>query len=90
MAKPVDFAESNFNLLPAQGDEGRVGELRAYRDLRPEQPQLVSCWELSDEEIIQIINTKRVWVYVLGMRHPPIYVGGTQPHFPEKPADPAA
>lgn len=31
-----------------------------------------SCWELSDEEIQIITSTKRVYLVVLGVTHPPL------------------
>lgn len=32
---------------------------------------LVSCWELSDLELLEIVNTKRVWLSVNVGRSPP-------------------
>lgn len=37
-------------------------------------PGIETCWELSDEEIKEIVKNKRVFVYMLGETVPPMFV----------------
>lgn len=103
MAKHVNFKESNALLRadPGEGDEVdaatnevvrdgvRIGDLDVYKD----DKQIASCWQLSAEELMEVMRTGRVYVFVLGNRHPPIYVGTTlfaqeeEPEGPEKGPD---
>ena len=77
MASPVEFPERNFiwRGWPADGDRPEVADLPAYRS----EAQTISCWELSDEEVEEIVRTRRVWIGVLGSGHPPVYATGTSP-----------
>ena len=69
MGEPVGFTGSNVTLAPAPGDEERVRTMPARYD--PATGCLVSCWELSDLELLEIVNTKRVWLSVNVGRSPP-------------------
>lgn len=98
MAKHVCFEESNLLLraAPGPGDTVdsktnevisngvRIGDLHVYKD----DDQTVSCWQLTAEEMLEVIRTGRVFVFVLGDLHPPIYVS---PHLtqPAPVAEPA-
>ena len=72
MAKFADFPESNVLM---KGDGDQIGDLKVYTD----NTQFVSCWELSSDEIQTILETGKVWLYILGDRHPPVYVTGLSP-----------
>jgi hypothetical protein len=85
MAQFSDFPQSNTVLKPAAGTEDRVGELPAFKD----DYQFVSSWVLSPAEIEEVLRTGRVWVFVLGVKHPPIHVSGTDPFAVAPPAPPA-
>jgi hypothetical protein len=37
-------------------------------------PTLISCWELSDEEMEVIKKTRRVWLRILAVHTPPVNV----------------
>jgi hypothetical protein len=96
MAKHVCFEESNFLLraAPSPGDTVdsktnevisngiRIGDLHVYKD----NEQTVSCWQLTAEEMLEVVRTGRVYVFVLGDLHPPIYVSATLMQKPEEPA----
>ena len=40
----------------------------------------VSCWELDENDIKDILENKRIWLGVLGKGHPPVYLTTTEPH----------
>lgn len=69
MAKPVYFPQANFTLLGPAGTD--VLDLHCYRG----QGNFVSCWELSDDELEEVIKTRRIFVGVQGAQTaPPIWV----------------
>lgn len=55
---PVEFREQNY--VYGENQEG-VLPLPVLRD---QEGQVVSCWELSEEELQEIIRTKKLWVCV--------------------------
>ncbi|MER8615995.1 hypothetical protein NKG99_03940 [Mesorhizobium sp. M1409] len=71
MAYGVDFPQSNQFLGPPPGAEN-VSGLRTFTNGHCS----VSCWQLSDEEIDEIVSTRRVFISVLsGKTQPPVFVG---------------
>ncbi|WP_138751865.1 hypothetical protein [Paenibacillus sinopodophylli] len=66
--KPVQTDTAN-RVMKGSGD---VQDLPITRIEYEDGVGLESCWELSDEEIQQIIETKRIHILVLGNWHPPI------------------
>lgn len=78
MAKPVNFTESDSVLGPPEGMADSVVPLPVHRS----RAGFMSCWELTDREIEEIIETRRVWLHVMG-QHPPVYVSGHDPFNPE-------
>lgn len=75
MAKAINFKEENF-ILKGKGCEDLP--VLAASDKR-----LVSCWELSDEELEEVKKTKKIWLIVHGM-HPPVSITGTEPFVKEE------
>lgn len=79
MAKPVDFPQSNLNLVgtPEDTAAGNVVGLPAYRyhDLDG-QSHVISCWELDEEEKAEVARTGKVWFTCWGQTHAPIYISG--------------
>lgn len=98
MAKHVCFQESNLLLraVPGPGDTVdsrtnevisngvRISDLHVYKD----DDQIVSCWQLSAEEMLEVVRTGRIFVFVLGNLHPPIFVSPNLMQQPEAPAEP--
>ncbi|ESY89038.1 hypothetical protein X739_00645 [Mesorhizobium sp. LNHC220B00] len=71
MAYGVDFPQSNQFLGPPSGVEN-VSGLRTFTNGHCS----VSCWQLSDEEVDEIVSTRRVFISVLsGKTQPPVFVG---------------
>ena len=77
MANPTEFSQFNVRWA-GQGD---VGDLPAFRD--PETTENISCWELSAEEIVEVLSTGKVWLHVWGS-HPPVFVSGKTPFVTEE------
>lgn len=90
MADHVSFpqATSILRALPQEGDvvdkaaqsvtraDGTViSDLVAYRDAR----QTVSCWQLTAEELVEVMQTGQVFLCVLGDQHPPVAILGHNP-----------
>ena len=70
MATPIYFAEVDVLIAPPMGD-GLVPALA--RD-----GQLVSCWRLSHEELLEIVDKGVVWLSVSGAdrTQPAVIVSG--------------
>lgn len=72
MAEPVDFTGTNLVLNPPAGEEDRVGGMRAFTNGNV----VVSCWQLTPEEIEFVMRTGRIFVgQWSGQTIFPTYVG---------------
>lgn len=38
------------------------------------QDEVETCWELTDEEIEQVIRDKKIYLYIMGTAVPPLYM----------------
>lgn len=77
--KPVPFEEQNI-VYVAPG----CGDLPAFQDGR----QIITCWEISDEQLQVLSDTKRIYLWVTGAAQPPVSVCVDYPfpdtsHWPE-------
>jgi hypothetical protein len=71
MSNPVDFPQANLTLNAPDGRHETVQPLRAFHY----SGQYISCWELTDAELEEVVRTRRVFINVLGGNsQPPIYV----------------
>ena len=71
MSIPVAFPGSNAVLGPPPGSEN-IEPLPIFRN----GTCCVSAWELTEEELAEIVKTKRVFLSVFfGNTQPPVYVG---------------
>jgi hypothetical protein len=74
MGTPVKFAGYNVNLQTPLNSEN-IAVIPVFNN----SICTVSCWELSDEELAEIIKSKRVYLTVLfGKTSPPVYVGSEE------------
>ena len=71
MAEPLKFDQVNA-LWYGEGD---IAPLPVHQT---EDGENISCWELSAEEQIAVLETGRVWLRVWG-QHPAVYVDGVAP-----------
>ena len=60
--KPVNFKEANIVLAK---DQPEYQPLPAHRDPDASEANdiVTTCWELSDEEMQQVIRTRKIWVH---------------------------
>lgn len=75
MARGIAFPESTSILGAPDGMDEEVYGLPVYRDGQV----TVSCWKLTEEEIVEIIRTGCVWLNVMGSNQPPLCVTGNYP-----------
>lgn len=65
--EPVNFPESN-QVMKAPPDMKECSDLHVFTT---EDGRCISCWELTGAELMQILQTKKIWLHV--------YMGGAQP-----------
>ena len=70
--KPVDFEDKNMT-LSAPG----CGALPA---LQTKDNCIVTCWEMSEEDKEEFAKTGRIWLSVIGLKHPPVCMSVEQPY----------
>jgi hypothetical protein len=77
---PTAFPEANVVLTkPESMTDEECGPLPVYRG----GGECISCWELTGEEIMRILETKKIWVRVLsGNSQPPIALELENPFLP--------
>jgi len=83
MAVGIDFPEANTTLgapTPEDAAAGTVYGLRVcqFRDLDG-NPNVASCWKLSEEELKQIAETGVVWFSCWGKTHAPMMISAEKP-----------
>lgn len=84
---PTSFNESNHSLSPPLGmTEDQCESLATFQN----GELVVSCWKPTEEELQEIIRTKRVWLIIWGRTMPPAYVGGISPFPSESPVEQVA
>lgn len=78
--KPTDFNESNTVLNKPDGmTDEECGALPVFRDGK----QCISCWELSDDDLININQNRKVYLGILsGATQPPVYLTTESPFEP--------
>ena len=62
----TDYANVVFT---AEGCKDLPGTLAVNEDGPPE---VETCWELSEEELAQVIQTRRIFLYTMGRSVPPM------------------
>lgn len=78
MADAIAFPQKNFTWDPPAGSP-KIQSLHVHLSERPDGGvQSVSCWRLSPDEMMEVLRTGVVWLYVLG-QHTPVCVVGTSP-----------
>lgn len=72
--RSIDFKESNFTYQPPKGmTVEQCIPLPVCRGTTTEnEPVVISCWELSPEELEQINREGKVWLLVTGTGQPPV------------------
>lgn len=72
MANPSpDFENVTPNIV-LRGDENQgVKDLLVHRN----HIGFISCWKLGEEELEEVKRTGKIYLLVVGNRHPPVAVG---------------
>ena len=85
--KAVKFPEANKVLVhPKSMTEEECRDLHV---LQTEDGRLISCWELDGDELMKILETKRIWLHVWsGDTQPPVSLDVEEP-FEEEESDEA-
>lgn len=83
MATGIIFPQANLTLrapTPEDAAAGTVYDLHVhrYRDLDG-NPQVLSKWELTEEELAEVAKTRAIWFNCWGHTHPPIWISGHDP-----------
>ena len=73
------FERANCVLCTQPGEEPAETLEVLAAHTRSGVPCYVSCWKLTQEELEQILKTKRVWLIVYGDGHPNVAVCGEEP-----------
>lgn len=81
--KPVQFPESNTVLTPP--DDMTEEECSNLDIFRTGDGCCISCWELDGDELMQILETKRIWLRVhSGESQPPVSLATESPFVQEE------
>jgi hypothetical protein len=75
--KAINFPESNKNLLKPEGwTDEECSSLHVFTDGQV----CVSCWELSEEEKKELLETGKIWLMVWsGQTQPPVCLTTKKP-----------
>ncbi len=78
---PKEFKESNFRFTkPAGTTDDQVKPLPVHRGTTTDnKPVIVSCWELSDEELEELARTKKLWLLIYGNGMSPVSIQTESP-----------
>lgn len=72
MARPVQFDGQNGVLGAPPNAQLEVQPLPVYRNGKA----CISCWELSEDEVREIIMTRQIYLSVhAGISQPPVFIG---------------
>lgn len=77
---PIEFPEANLRLVGPPGVSD-ILPLPVFTDGR----HVASVWELSDEEIADLVKTRRLYLVVVGQTHPPLLMQTRPPFAPRPP-----
>lgn len=78
----VDFPQANFTFgKPSSATDEQCGSLRVYKgvDRSLDWPVVVSCWQLSPEELEQVQQTGKIYIRMYTEIIPPIGVDTVNP-----------
>lgn len=76
MANPIDFEGSNVLFgAPSTMTAEECGDLPCFFD----GDVVVSCWELTPDELEHVMSTGQVWLMVWGGGTPPVCITGEKP-----------
>lgn len=77
MAEPISFPEANWQRVASEGEQV-VAVVPCFIDAN----QVLTCWQLSPEEIAEVVRTGKIWLGIVGDSTPPAWIQGTTPFPP--------
>ena len=75
--KPVKFKQANDNLKAPPGQEKEITSLPVYKPF--DEQFLISCWQLSPEELAEVQRTGIVFMHIMGPNTYPVALDGLSP-----------
>lgn len=75
--KPVDFPESNITFGPPSGyDISQIQRIKGFASIIDKgnlegDPVIITCWELTDEELSEVLLNKKIYICFLSSGLPP-------------------
>jgi hypothetical protein len=76
---PVDFPQRNFVFgKPTDQEDEECLSLPVFKgetlvdDLQKVYPCIISCWQLSKEDLEEVQRTGRIWLSITGQGMPPV------------------
>lgn len=75
---PIMFPQANGQFVkPASMTDEQCGTLKVCKTAYESgDPVIISCWQLSPEELEEVNRTGVVWLHVMGFSMPPVSVEG--------------
>lgn len=70
--KPVKTKNTNSILKAPEGNDDVIDLPITRLNYTDGQNAVESCWELSDEELKKVLETKKIYFVCMGVTHPPI------------------
>lgn len=71
---PVEFTESNFTFSkPESMTDESCAPLHVFKGQDTNNnPVIISCWQLSKEDLEEIQKTGKIWLQISGIVTPPV------------------
>lgn len=77
---PINFEQVNEIMGPPEGmTEEECSDLPVAHVQAQEQEVFISCWEMSEEELQILIQTRKIWVWQFGDHVQPISISAQFP-----------
>lgn len=74
--KPIEFEGNNTLYTKPEGmSDEECGSLPTHQ----EGNSIISCWELSEEDLKKVLVEKKIWLGVLSPVQPPVFLSAQEP-----------
>lgn len=70
MASPAKITGANLIMKAPKGEEDRVSDLATFVT----RGGMISRWELSEDELQEIVRTGSIYLFISGHAMPPVYI----------------
>ena len=80
MAEPIEFEQQNAIFTkPEDMTDDECVSLHVFQS----ETQIISCWQLTEDEMIEVAKTGKIYLSVMGQAQPPVCVLGESPFIDE-------